>query len=45
MANQVGIINEQGFVMGQGLGFKPINESDLKKDKNTNDNNKDKNNK
>ncbi len=44
--SQVGVIQEQGFVMGQNLGYRPVNESELKpntddkKDKNSNDKNK-----
>lgn len=25
-----GVLNEQGYIMGQGLGFAPIKESELK---------------
>ena len=32
--NNIGIITEQGFVAGNGLGFNPLNEQDLKKIKN-----------
>ena len=28
----VGVITEQGFVAGSGLGYKPVNEEDLFKD-------------
>lgn len=28
--NDVGIIQEQGFVAGNGLGFKPLSESEKK---------------
>lgn len=31
MPNNIGVINEQGFVAGNGLGFNPINEKDLNK--------------
>lgn len=35
--NDIGVITEQGFVAGSGLGFNPVNETDLnpsnKKDK------------
>ena len=30
---KIGIITEQGFVAGSGLGFEPVKESDLNKDK------------
>ena len=28
---QIGVIQEQGFVTGNGLGFKPLNEDEKKK--------------
>lgn len=31
-----GIINEQGFVAGNGLGFNPVNEEDLNESNETN---------
>ena len=38
----IGVITEQGFVAGNGLGFNPVNEKDLnienKEDKETNSN-------
>ena len=45
--NQIGVITEQGFVMGNNLGFKPVNENlDLdkksKKEKEENKFNKEK---
>ena len=36
--DNVGIINEQGFVAGNGLGFNPINEKDLYKNSEDNEN-------
>lgn len=30
MSNNIGIIQEQGFVTGGGLGFKPLTESEKK---------------
>ena len=27
--NNIGVITEQGFVAGNGLGFNPVNEEDL----------------
>lgn len=30
--NKPGVITEQGFVAGSGLGFNPINEKELNKD-------------
>lgn len=40
---QIGVINEQGFVAGYGLGFNTLNEQDREKIKDKED--KDKNNK
>lgn len=31
--NQIGVITEQGFVMGDNLGFKPVKLDPSKKDK------------
>lgn len=31
MANEVGIIQEQGFVAGNNMGFKPLSEAEKKK--------------
>lgn len=39
---QIGIINEQGFVEGIGLGFDPINENELHKDSKKKDKDKNK---
>ncbi len=38
--NNIGVITEQGFVAGNGLGFDPVNEKDLnrKDDKKENHN-------
>lgn len=30
--NPIGVITEQGYAVGQGLGFNPFNENELKKD-------------
>lgn len=42
--DKIGVINEQGFVAGYGLGFNTLNEQDQeklkKKDNNKEDNNK-----
>ena len=35
MQNNVGVITEQGFVAGQGLGFNPVNLNEHKKDDNS----------
>lgn len=35
MQNNVGVITEQGFVAGQGLGFNPVNLNENKKDDNS----------
>lgn len=39
MSNPIGVITEQGYAAGQGLGYNPFNENDLKKlrDKENND--------
>lgn len=39
-----GVINEQGFVAGNGLGFEPVHEKELNKDPKYDSNNKDKKN-
>ena len=31
MSNPIGVITEQGYAAGQGLGYNPFNENDLKK--------------
>lgn len=31
MSNPIGAITEQGYAAGQGLGYNPFNENDLKK--------------
>lgn len=31
MSNQIGVITEQGFVAGNGLGFNKLNEEDSNK--------------
>lgn len=33
MSKNIGIITEQGFVAGSGLGFQEVKKSDLEKDK------------
>lgn len=38
--NNVGVITEQGFVAGNGLGFNPLSEQDLKKVKSEEENKK-----
>ena len=38
--SQIGVIQEQGFVLGQGLGFKPINEDKKEEDQKKEDNKK-----
>jgi len=40
--NQVGVINEQGFVAGYGLGFNTLNEQDRERIKDKEDKDKDK---
>lgn len=36
----VGVIVEQGFVAGEGLGFKPVSEQELKPDQEKKEENK-----
>ena len=33
MSKNIGIVTEQGFVAGSGLGFQEVKKSDLEKDK------------
>ena len=40
--NQVGVITEQGFVAGHGLGFNTLNEQDRERIKDKEDKDKDK---
>lgn len=35
MSSEYGVINEQGFAAGYGLGFNPFDESELKNEQNT----------
>lgn len=41
---KIGVLTEQGFVEGSGLGFKPIKENELHKDNTKEETNKDKDN-
>lgn len=40
MSNPIGVITEQGYAAGQGLGYNPFNENDLKKLRNKEDEDK-----
>lgn len=40
--NPIGVITEQGYAAGQGLGFNPFNENDLNKDPYKNNKDKEK---
>lgn len=38
MGKNIGVLTEQGFVEGSGLGFNPINENELDKNQANKDN-------